>query len=721
MTATQSQSLHVPATAASQERHPVVLKHGDAFAVFDDRGDIAGALGTAEGLYAGGTRIVSRFELRFAGHRPLLLSANTQEDNAVFDADLTNADMLTDDDTVFLSRELMQIQRMRFVWQGALYERILVRNFDEKPCRLSLTLEFGADFIDVFEVRGQHRAHHGTTAVAIDSPAHVTYDYDALDGVRTRSSFQFDPPPRLLEEKLATFDLELDHDEGTRIFVRFGLDSANGPAFGPREFYRDMRAARRDRRIASAGATSASSTNPIFNEIVRRSVSDTYMLVTKTKDGPYPFAGVPWYSTPFGRDGLITAMMMLWADPSMARGVLKFLAQTQATEHDDTRDAEPGKILHEMRDGEMARMREVPFGRYYGSVDATPLFVLLLGMYYERTGDLDLVRELWPNVTAALAWIATYGDADGDGFVEYKRKSENGLANQGWKDSQDAIFHADGSMAKGAIALCEVQAYVFGAKQLAGKMAAALGMEAEALRLEREAEMLRARFEAAFWCEELSTYAIAIDGAKEPCRVRTSNAGHTLLTGMISHERACRVAQTLLSPSSYSGWGIRTVALTSSRYNPLSYHNGSVWPHDNGVIAMGLARYGLKEPVLRIMTGLIDAASALDLRRLPELFCGFERRRRPSPTLYPVACAPQAWSSATVFALLQAALGLTIDSFSNKVRFDHPMLPGMLDDIRLSNVYVGDARLDVRLRRSGAAVAVTVERRTGEVEVDVLC
>ena len=714
------QRLHVPATAAAQERHPVVLKHGDAFIVFDDRGDIAGALGTPEGLYDGGTRIVSRYELRFAGHRPLLLSATTQEDNTGFDADLTNTDML-DGDELYLSREQIQIHRRRFLWNGALYERIFVRNFGEKPCQLDLSLEFGADFFDVFEVRGQSRRHRGTTAVTIKSPACVSYNYTALDGVATESRFDFDPQPQTIDATFATFDLSLAHHEYMRIFVRFGRPLADAAAFSAREFYRDLRLSRGALRHVSSRATAVSSSNPIFDAIVRRSVSDTYMLVTQTQDGPYPFAGVPWYSTPFGRDGLITAMMMLWADPTIAKGVLQFLATTQATEIDPARDAEPGKIVHEMRTGEMARLGEIPFGRYYGSVDATPLFVLLLGMYYERTADLGFVRELWPHALAALAWMDTFGDPDGDGFLEYAQKSANGLSNQGWKDSADAVFHADGTMARGPIALCEVQAYAFGAKRMAATMARALHLGADARRWDGEAERLRERFEERFWSEKLSTYVIALDGAKAPCEVRTSNAGHALFTGIASPERARSVAATLLSPTSFSGWGVRTVAVNSARYNPLSYHNGSVWPHDNGIIALGLARYGLKDSVLRVATGLLDAVSALDLRRLPELFCGFERRRRPTPTLYPVACAPQAWSSATIFALIQAALGVSLDPFARTIRFDHPVLPGILDDLTLQCLRVGDADVDVRLRRSGTAIAVTVERRSGDVDVDVMC
>src|SRR6202034_3601206 len=355
---------------------------------------------------------------------------------------------------------------------------------------------------------------------------------------------------------------------------------------------RGMRAARQPLRGSSRRAASIEGSNTVFNEIVRRSVSDLYRLITDTPQGPYPYAGIPWFSTPFGRDGIITALMTLWLDPTIARGVLGFLAATQAVAVEPERDAEPGKILHEMRFGEMANLREVPFGRYYGSIDATPLFVLLLGEYFRRTGDLSTVRSLWPNVEAALEWIDRYGDRDGDGLVEYYRQTKEGLANQGWKDSSDAIFHRDGRTAEGPIALCEVQAYVYGAKRHAAALAQALGRAERSEALAAQAEVLRQTFEAKFWCEELSVYALALDGAKQPCRVISSNSGQVLLTGIATAERAQRVAQTLLGPACFSGWGIRTLGLSEPHYNPMAYHNGSVWPHDNGLIALGLARSG---------------------------------------------------------------------------------------------------------------------------------
>ena len=702
-----------------QERRVRTLKHGHTFGVFDRHGDITFGPGSSEGLYHHDTRYLSRLELSLNSSPLLLLSSNVQEDNAVLTVDLANPRLLLPEGAV-LHGELIHVNRLKYIWESACYERLLVHNFDTRTHSIVLGIRFAADFADLFEVRGEQRARRGQGSATRGSDTLVALHYKGLDGIGRTTTLAFEPTPSYLDSTAARFELRLAPGQGMRVVLRIACDQrAPDDAIG-RRFYSSLRSARRALRRSSGRAASLDSSNSLFNEMARRSVSDLYMLLTDTDYGPYPFAGIPWFSTPFGRDGLLTALFTLWIDPAIARGVLRFLAATQATEADPERDAEPGKILHEMRDGEMARLREVPFARYYGSVDATPLFVLLAGEYFKRTGDLDTVRELWPHLEAALHWIDTYGDPDGDGFVEYQRKKAEGLINQGWKDSHDAIFHEDGRLADGPIALCEVQGYVYAAKQHAAVMASQLDHPAAAATLALQADALREQFEAAFWSDELSTYVLALDGAKRPCRVVSSNAGHALLSGIAAPERARRVAETLLGTSCFSGWGVRTVARSAAQYNPISYHNGSVWPHDNAVIALGMARYGLNAGVRKIFRGLFEAASYMDLRRLPELFCGFTWRRLTAPTLYPVACAPQAWASGTVFALVQASLGMSFEQGGAEIRFDRPVLPDFLDELHLRGVQAKHGEADVMLRRYGAEVSVNITRRQGRVPIVVM-
>jgi glycogen debranching enzyme len=698
-------------------RPPRALKYGDTFVVFDRRGDIGALPHSSAGVFHKDTRYLSRLEFLVNGRQPLLLGSNLRDDNAAFIVDLTNPDLIADQ-RVMLEKDTVHILRTIFLWRDIAYQRFGVRNYGGSAVDLQLSFLFGGDFSDLFEVRGSRRERHGTAGAELRGDDQVLLSYCGLDDKVRRTTLTFDPPPQRLTTETAFYTLHLEPGEMQPVFVAAGCEQAETR---PRPFRRGLAAARRELRNATRDQTSVETSNDLFNEMLCRSAADLAMLMTDTPQGRYPYAGIPWFSTTFGRDGLITALQMLWWSPQVARGVLRRLAAYQATTTDPRVDAQPGKILHEMRGGEMAALHEVPFGLYYGSVDSTPLFVLLAGLYAERTGDRETIEELWPAIEAALGWMDGPGDPDGDGFIEYERTSEHGLANQGWKDAHDAIFHADGRLAQGAIALAEVQGYAYAAKRMLARCARRYGRDAQAHKLEAEAARLAERFERAFWCPQIDTYALALDGDKEPCRVRTSNAGQVLFSGIAAPEHAARVARGLMQTNFFAGWGIRTVARGEARYNPMSYHNGSIWPHDNALIALGLARYGHKEAVEMLFGGLFAAGTYMDLRRLPELFCGFQRQHGHGPTLYPVACSPQAWASAATFTLLEASLGLEFDPFEGEIRLCNPRLPAFLDEVTVRDLQLGSSRVDLRVRRhSGNTVSLDAPRINGGIRISVV-
>ncbi len=696
-----------------------VLKHGESFALFDRFGDMPRASSGEHGFYHQGTRFLSLYELRLDGQRPLLLNSSVRRDNSVLAVDGTNPDDIDGGELAAL-KGTVHLSRSWIVWNATCHERIQIANFGQRAVRLRFSLDFAADFVDIFEVRGFRREHRGEDLAPEVMRDRLLLGYRGLDGVRRRTELAWSSEPAQLTPERAHFEISLPPHGSYELesSVRATIEESR-PAFVG--YTEACFAADEALRALRAERSTVSTPNEQFNAWIQRSAADIGMLVAGNPENGYPYAGVPWYSVPFGRDGLISALQYLWVDPGMARGVLDFLARTQARESEPARDAEPGKIVHEMRKGELAALGEIPFGRYYGTVDATPLFVVLAGEYYQRTADMETLRRVWPNVEQALAWIDRHGDVDGDGFVEYQRRNDRGLANQGWKDSEDSVFHADGELAEGPIALCEVQGYVYQARIHAARLACSLGLEEQGHILELQAEDLRERFERAFWCEELGTYALALDGAKRPCRVRSSNAGHLLWSGIVRPDRAERVGQTLLSPDLFSGWGVRTIAQGERRYNPMSYHNGTIWPHDNAIIAMGLARYGMKDLSATIAGAMYDTSLFMDLHRLPELFCGFPRRAPgEGPTLYPVACSPQAWASTAAFYLVKACLGLSFRPQEPRIRFLHPVLPGFLDRLRLSDLRVGDAVVDVIVERHEGEVGVKVIRKRGHVDVSVV-
>jgi glycogen debranching enzyme len=649
---------------------------------------------------------------------PQLLRSTVQSDNAFLTLDMMNPDVYRDG-RLFVPRGSVHLFRSKFLWQDVCYDKLRLANFHSYPIETSISLEFAADYADIFQVRGTKREHIGEMLPANVEEDRVVLSYRGRDRKMRCTRLDFSPVPQRLSDRSVTFAVALNPKEECAISITTTCDEESENRtimdFGS-AMDQALSTLEQDRHQFCGIITS----DIRFNTWLSRSEADVHMMISGNPEGAYPYAGVPWFSTVFGRDGIITAMECIWAAPSIAKSVLKFLAENQATSVIAEEDAEPGKILHEMRHGEMANLKEIPFGRYYGSVDSTPLFVMLAGEYFEYSRDEEFIKEIWPNILAALDWADHFGDADKDGFVEYQRKSETGLTQQGWKDSYDSVFYSNGVLANPPIALCEVQAYVYGAKKAAARIAAYLGFTDLADVLERKAGRLQEQFEREFWDDELSCYVLALDGQKQRCRVRSSNAGHCLWTGIASAEHAAQLAKTLLHEDSFCGWGIRTLASGEVRYNPMSYHNGSVWPHDNAIIASGLARYGYKHEALRILAALFDAGTFMEFNRLPELFCGFHKRSEvEGPTLYPVACSPQAWAAASPYMLFQSCLGLSVKPADNTVEFTLPCLPESISQMELTNLRVGEDTAHLRISRDQEEVRVEVVRASGDVRVKV--
>ncbi|MGD9895556.1 MAG: glycogen debranching N-terminal domain-containing protein [Candidatus Methylacidiphilaceae bacterium] len=693
------------------EDQALVLKRGDTFGVFNQAGDADARLRPAEGLFRADTRFLSRFRLLLGRAEPLLLSSHMDGLEAGASIDLTNVDLHEENGRLVLPSRTIHLLRRKRIYDGGFREELWLHNYGSRALSLDCAILFEADFADIFEVRGKDRSKRGRLGKPRIRASSVTLGYRGMDSVERITRLTFTPTPTDLGAKVARYHFPLGVGEERKIEVEIECFAQPQPSL----YIRSM--ARRPKKPGGRlhhylGRAAVRASNEHVQEWIDQARADLEMLVTPTHEGLYPFAGVPWFSTVFGRDGIVTAFQYLWLDPHLAQGVLRFLAAHQA------KGEEEGKILHEMRQGEMAATGEVPFGLYYGSIDATPLFVALAGALYARTADKQLIERLWPHIELALRWMETRGDLDRDGFLEYTRPPKgHGLWNQGWKDSDDSVFHADGRLAEGPIALCEVQGYAYAAWTAAAGLARVLGKSEAAGEMQRKAEGLQKRFEEAFWCEEIGTYALALDGEKKPCRVPASNAGHALFSGIASVHRARRVAELLLSPSFFSGWGIRTLPEGAPRYNPMSYHNGSVWPHDNSLIALGLARYGFSVELCKLADGLFCALDYLEEHRLPELFCGFPRRPGSAPVRYPIACRPQGWASGSLFALLAACLGIGFQAESGEIRFEKPVLPAQVEELLLQGLSLKKASVDVLFRSHIRDVAMNVVRRRGSISV----
>jgi glycogen debranching enzyme len=695
--------------APSEPRAPLrlfALKDGDTFMVADAYGDV---LGVADGLFCNDTRLLSHFRLLLGGKMPSLLSASVSQDNVFFTSNGTNRPLPPTGAAAGTPKGVIHVERKRFLWDGRLHERIRCTNYNREPALAPLTIEFGADFRDMFEVRGSHRAKRGRMMPPEIDERSVAFRYQGLDEVTRTSAIVFSERPQRLACDHTVFTLELPPEGAREIYLEVGPGRDGTPS---RERFRE--AAARARTLMHAKRRHGGklrTSGRLFNEWIEKSRADLSLLVTDLETGPYPYAGIPWFSTAFGRDAIITAWQVLWVNAALARGVLAFLASTQAHEVDRFRDAQPGKIMHETRRGEMTRLGELPFGRYYGGVDTTPLFVALAGAYADRTGDLAFIERIWPNLLAAIGWMEEFGDSDGDGLIDYQRAADSGLANQGWKDSEDSIFHADGSFPEGPIALVEVQGYAFLAYTKMARLADMRGEHALSARWLERAQRLRQEVEARFWMPEENFYGIAIDGRGDLCRVKASNPGHLLFCGLPSPERARKVIDQLLTPAFDSGWGLRTLAKGEARFNPMSYHDGSVWPHDTALCVAGMARYGEREGVVRILSQMFETAVHFEMR-LPELYCGFPRFPGEPPVAYPVACMPQAWAAGSVFMLLQACLGITVDGWTGQIEVEHPRLPIGIDSLGLEGLRMGDHHVDLLFQHAGERVIAVPGRRS---------
>jgi glycogen debranching enzyme len=710
-----------PAIPAEAREELLVIKDRELFLCARTDGDVAAAQVSGEGFYAHDTRYLSEIRFEVGNAPPVALSYAAVDDHAIVDS--TNAALRrgalppVPQQSLSISRELM-------IASGRLYYLVRVLNFLREAVTTTVSLALAADFADIFEVRGgPRRTARGHALAPKRLERGMVLAYVGEDEVFREAVIEFDPQPAQLD--LAADGVKVHWDvvlaPGAPATVLMTAEPSIGGRRRPRR-----RIERAAADLAHAGSewesrcTRIASDNALFDGLTATSRRDLRALVMPAPGGRILSAGIPWYVAPFGRDALVTGGEALMLNTDLMRDALGVLAKLQATEDDPWRDAEPGKVIHELRVGELAGLGIVPHTPYYGTVDATPLFLMGAADYYAWTGDLETLRALRPSLDAALAWIDGFGDRDGDGFIEYERRSPGGLRNQGWKDSHDSVVHADGSLAEGPIALVEAQGYVYRAKLSIAEVYEALGAGERAARLRGEAQDLREAFNEAFWNPAEGTFALALDGRKRQVGSVTSNPGHCLYCGIVEPHKAAAVAERLMAPDMFCGWGVRTLSSGCPAYNPMSYHNGSVWPHDNAIIAAGLKRYGHDDAVRRVADALFDVATGARDFRLPELYCGFDRSERAAVVAYPVACIPQAWAAAAPFLLLQAMLGISADAPSRALRIERPSLPDWLERIRIERLRVGEATVTLEFKRDGRVTGFALLEQDGELDVTMV-
>ena len=695
-------------------RDALVIRERDLFLLTDIGGQVPRGNPNGYGLYYQDTRYLSGYEFSFSLAKPIVL-LSTADLGFSSEHVLTNPTLI-DLDGRRVPSGTIEVRRVR-VLEDVMEENVRVTNYNSRPVSLEVVLRFAADFADIFEVRGHEPEFRGEIDTPIWRHAALTMGYKGRDGRRRETLVMFDPRPLSVqtdaEVGFVTYRLDLQPQESASIRLVITVDGRLEAAQGVERY--DVVKQEYDAWLA--GTTEIRTDNEFFNIVLQRSLSDLRMLWNPHEAGAgYPAAGTPWYDTLFGRDSAIVGMQTLALKPEIARDCLVSLSRWQGKKFDSWRDEEPGKILHELRQGELTQTGELPFSPYFGSVDSTPLFLWLAGEYFAWTGDLGLISQLETNLRAGLHWLTKYGGL-ADGYLGYERRSARGLVNQGWKDSHDALSHEDGSLCEPPISLVEVQAYACAAYRSLSRVFVALGDSRLAAKLEQDAAILARRFNRDFWLPS-GFYALALDGSGRRAASITSNAGQVLWGGAASRTHAAKVVRRLMEPDMFSGWGIRTLRAASRRYNPLGYHVGTVWPHDNSLIAMGFKRYGFEQDLNRLATALFDAARAFQYYRLPELFGGDERSTHQAPVPYPIACRPQAWAAGSIPLITQAILGLCPDASARTISIVRPQLPDWLESVNVNALRVGDAEVDLRYRRRGGHTRVNVIDIRGDLRVE---
>ena len=678
----------------------LTLIDGKTFSATNVSGDVYPPGSPDVGFFHDDTRFLSHLELRIGGHRTVVLSSATEK---TFSAqiELTTGN-ITLRDSFDLPENTVHIRREQLLASEIFFDRLTFENFNLTPVDFTVEILFDADFVDVFQVRGLARQKHGQYYQPLVHDNSIAFYYKGLDGIMRQTLIKLNPAPNEIQERVARWELRLLPLKQVQLEVSM-TPWVEGRESRAQVYDLDHHLRQRRSNFArwESSSTNFQTDNDIFDALLKTGIGDFHALQIPDGDQHIIAAGIPWFATIFGRDSIIAAYQSLSLNSQLAIDTLRVLARYQGKEYNDWRDEEPGKIVHEYRDGEMTRDGEMPFGPYYGSLDATPLFLILLSETFNWTADEQLVEELLPHAYAALEWIDKYGDLDGDGFVEYQRRSPKGLINQSWKDSWDANMHRDGSVAKTPLAPCEVQGYVYDAKYRMSSLLRNFGDMKTADKLKREAAELARRFDRAFWVPSRGFYAMALDADKKPLEVIASNPGHLLFSRIISKERARTVASRLMRDDMFSGWGLRTMSQEERVFNPLSYHRGSVWPHDNSIIAHGMAVNELRDGALRILTSLYQAASHFRDYRLPELFCGVQRREYDEPVQYPVSCSPQAWASGAMFLILASVLGMHASAPRKELDIINPVLPEWLDHLHIRNLRVGRSRVGLDFSRRG--------------------